>query len=321
MLLAVCHSDSEGWQKVDDLSQLSTLREQAGTLLWAEADVKSLTEDDVRLIADEFSLHELAVEDAMNARQRPKFENYDTHQFLVMHELDEVDGQLESIQIACFIGKQYVLVIHAGADRTLKEAKDRWEQILDRNHPSALLHTLMDVVVDDYQAHADRLEAEVEDLEEIVLNKPDAPVQRQLYSVKQRLARMRRYVFPAARLLDWAIDSTANHPFSEETGRLFRDIDDHLQRIKDQIGNLDALDQALIDLTRNEQAAMMNEQSRKLAAWAAIFGAATVIAGIYGMNFSLVPEEGSLVGFWFAMALIAASTGGLYLYFRRRGWL
>jgi magnesium transporter len=142
-----------------------------------------------------------------------------------------------------------------------------------------------------------------------------------LYAVKQRLARMRRYVFPAARLLDWAIDSTAQHPFSAETGRLFRDIDDHLQRIKDQIGNLDALDQALIDLTRNEQASMMNEQNRKLAAWAAIFGAATVIAGIYGMNFRLVPDEGSLVGFWFAMALIAASTGGLYLYFRRRGWL
>lgn len=321
MLLAVRRDENGGWNEVEDLTQLSELRD-AGSLLWAEADVKTLDESDFKLIAEEFSLHELAVEDALNARQRPKFEAYDDHQFLVMHELDEIDGQLEAVQIACFVGRQYVLVIHAGADRTLAEAKRRWElQPAGRNHPSVLLHTLMDVVVDDYQAHADRLEDEVEELEEIVLATPEAPVQRQLYAIKQRLARMRRYVFPSVRLLDWAIDSGASHPFSDETAKLFRDIDDHLQRIKDQVLNLDDLDQALIDLTRNEQAAMLNEQSRKLAAWAAIFGAATVIAGIYGMNFSLVPDEGSLTGFWVALAMIAASTGGLFVYFKRRGWL
>jgi magnesium transporter len=321
MLMAVCHNDSDGWTKVEDLHQLSDLRTRSGTLLWAEAEASSLTDEDVRLVAEEFSLHELAVEDAMHARQRPKFETYDDHQFLVMHELDEVDGQLEAVQIACFIGRQYVLVIHAGAERTLKEAKDRWAGTLDRSHPAVLLHTLMDVVVDDYQAHADRLEGEVEDLEEIVLEKPDAPVQRQLYAVKQRLARMRRYVFPSVRLLDWAIDTGKDHPFSAETAKLFRDIDDHLQRIKDQVLNLDALDQALIDLTRNEQAAMLNEQNRRLAAWAAMFGAATVIGGIYGMNFALVPKQETIGGFWFAIGLMLLSTGGLYFYFRRRGWL
>jgi magnesium transporter len=321
MLLAVCHSQGDGWNKVDDLRALSELRERTGTLLWAEADTGSLSEADVKLIAEEFSLDELAVEDAMHTRQRPKFEDYESHRFLVMHELDEIDGQLESVQIACFIGTNYVLVIHDGAKRTLDEAKRRWESILDRDHPSDLLHTLMDVVVDDYQAHADRLEEEVEDLEEIVLETPNAPVQRQLYSVKQRLARMRRYVFPASRLLDWAVDTTREHPFSAETARLFRDIDDHLQRIKDQIGNLDDLDQALIDLTRSEQAAMMNEQQRKLGAWAAIFGAATVIGGIYGMNFRLVPEDGTLGGFWFAIGLMLVSTTGLYAYFKSRGWL
>lgn len=321
MLLAVCHSDSSGWAKVDDLTHLSELRDASENLLWAETDVTSLDEAEIRLIAEEFSLHELAVEDALNTRQRPKFEVYDTHQFLVMHQLDEVDGQLEAFQIACFIGRNYVLVIHAGAARSLEEAKQRWRERLDRNHPSALIHTLVDVVVDDYQATADRLEDEVEELEEIVLAHPDAPVQRQLYAVKQRLARMRRYVFPATRLLEWASNTAAKHPFSEETAKQFRDIDDHLQRIKDQIGNLDDLDQALLDLTRNEQTAMMGEQQRKLAAWAAIFAVGTLIAGVYGMNFALVPEEGSLGGFWFALGLMFLSAVGLYAYFKGRKWL
>ena len=321
MLLAVRHTDSDGWIKVEDLSALSDVRQSAGNLLWAEADVASLDNEQVKLIAEEFALHELAVEDALNTRQRPKFEVYDTHQFLVMHQLDEIDDQLEAVQIACFIGERYVLVVHAGAERTLNEAKKRWESLRGQGRPSNLVHTLVDVVVDDYQDIADRLEDEVEQLEEIVLSKPDAPVQRQLYAVKQRLARMRRFVFPATRLLDWASDPGQSHPFSQDTAKLFRDIDDHLQRIKDQIGNLDVLDQALIDLTRSEQQAMMGLQQRKLAAWAAIFGVDTVIAGIYGMNFALVPEENSIGGFWFAIALMGLLSVGLFYYFKSRDWL
>lgn len=320
-VLAVCHSSEDGWTKVDDLSALSDLRARTGNVLWAEADVATLDEKHIGLIAEEFSLHHLAVEDALNTRQRPKFEVYDTHQFLVMHQLEEVNEQLEALQIACFIGERYVLVIHAGATRTLDEAKRRWAEITDPGHPSLLVHTLVDVVVDDYQTTADRLEDEVEELEELVLGQPDAPVQRQLYSVKQRLARMRRYVFPATRLMDWASDPEKPHPFSAETAKHFRDIDDHLQRIKDQIGNLDDLDQALLDLIRNEQAAAMGEQQRKLAAWAAIFAVGTFIAGVYGMNFALVPDEGSLFGFWFAVGLMVFCSVGLFVYFKRRKWL
>jgi magnesium transporter len=321
VLVALSHTTRAGWTKVDNLSDLSELRAKNVTMLWAEADVAALDPSQVKFIAEEFSLDELAVEDALKTRQRPKFEVYETHQFLVMHQLDEVNDQLEALQIACFIGERYVLVVHDGAERTLQEAKARWESLHDDGHPAILVHTLVDVVVDDYQAIADRLEDQVEELEEIVLAEPDAPVQRQLYAVKQRLARMRRYVFPATRLLDWASDPTQPHPYSEDTAKLFRDIDDHLQRIKDQIGNLDALDQALLDLTRNEQTAMMGVQQRKLAAWAAIFGADTLIAGIYGMNFALLPEEGTLGGFWFAIALMIVSALGLYAYFKRRGWL
>lgn len=322
MLLAVCHSAQGGWEEVQDLDDLSDLRAEEGNLLWAEADVAQLSPADVATIAEEFELHPLAVEDAVHTRQRPKLEAYDNHLFAVLQELDEEDAQLEAIQIACFIGDRYVLTIHAGAKRTLTEAKRRWKEIpLEQQHPSFLLHTLIDVVVDDYQAIADRLEDEMESLEEIVLATPHAPIQRQLYELKQRLARLRRYVLPGSRLLDWIVDPDTKKPFSEETAALFRDVHDHITRIGEQVRNVDDLTQAILDLTRAEQAQALNETSKKLSAWAAIFAVGTLIAGIYGMNFKLVPEEHSLIGFWFAIGLTVVCSVALYINFKKRDWL
>ncbi len=322
MLMAVYHSEATGWTKVEDLDQLSELRAQAGNVLWAEADVASLTDGDVKTIADEFELHELAVEDAIHTRQRPKFEAYEGHLFGVFHQLDEEDGQFEARQIACFIGERWVVALHDGATRVLDIAKKRFAS--DRRSfesPSFLVHTMVDVVVDDYQVKADALEAEIEEMEEIVLATPSAPVQRQLYSIKQRVARLRRYVVPGTRALERLLDPAHGRPFSEETTQLFRDVHDHLMRMTDQIKNVDDLSDAVLDLVRGEQANTLNETTRKLTAWAAIFAIDTLIAGIYGMNFSLVPPTGSRLGFWFALALTVVISVGLYAFFKNKKWL
>lgn len=320
MLMALCHSDTSGWQKVDDLSELSELRVAEGNLLWAEADVTTLDERDVQLIAEEFGLHPLAVEDAVHTRQRPKLERYENHLFLVVHQLNEIEGQLEAVQIGCFVGNGYVLTLHAGASKTIEAAKQRWTEI-SQGHASYLLHTLIDVVVDDYQKVADRLESEIEELEEIALASPEAPIQHHLYSVKQRVSRLRRYVVPESRLLEQTMQPDDRAVFSERTVHLFRDVQDHLLRITDQVRNIDDLSDAVLDLTRNFQTAKLNETSRKLSAWAAIFAVQTLIAGIYGMNFELLPEENSLTGFWFALALMVTTGFGLFFYFRRKEWL
>jgi magnesium transporter len=323
VLIAACHSREAGWTNVEDLDRLSDLREEAGNLLWAETDVAALSQDEVELIAKEFDLPPLAVEDAVHTRQRPKLEPYEKQLFIVLHQLDEVNGQLESVQIAGFVGERFFLTLHAGADRTLSEAKRRWEQDQSlAEGPWTLLHTLLDVVVDDYQDIADRLEQEVENLEEIVLEAPDAPIQRQLYSVKQQLSRLRRYVLPSSRILEAAQDpDNPYRTFSDETAQLFRDVEDHLLRIADQVRNMDDLTQAVIDLARAEQAVTLTETSRKLSAWAAIFAVGTLIAGVYGMNFSLVPATNSSFGFWFSLGLMAASSLGLYFFFRKKRWL
>ena len=323
MLLTVCHSPESGWQRIDDVSRVSEIRRQAETLLWAESDVLDLTDEDVETIAEEFGLHPLAVEDAIHTKQRPKIEHYPTHVFVVFHQLNEVDGQLEAVQLACFMGNDYLLSIHAGASRTIEEAKRRWADAEEglHDHPSSLLHTLLDVVVDEYQVYADGIEAEMEDLEELILAEPKLKVQRQLYSVKQRVARLRRYVMPESRMLAWAVDPDLPNPVPETTARLFADVEDHLLRIGDQIKNVDELAQGVLDMTQAAQAQDLNEVNRMLAAWAAIFAVGTLIAGIYGMNFDLVPGTGTRFGFWFAIGLSILSSVALYLNFKKRGWL
>jgi magnesium transporter len=321
MLLAVCHSKGTGWEQVGDLSTVSDLRANQSNLVWAEADVKDLSPEDIQIIGEEFDLHPLAVEDAVHLRQRPKVEAYENHLFCVFHQLDEVDGQLENTQLSCFIGDRYVLTIHGGAGRLLAEAKERWQELREEaEHPGHLLHTLLDVVVDDYGVIADHLEEEVELLEELVLGSPDVDVSRQIYSLKQRTSRLRRYSLPLSRVLDWATEEGRKH-LPEVTHDLFRDVHDHVLRMVDQIRSIDDLSQAVLDLTQGEQTRSLNEINKKLSAWAAIFGASTLIAGIYGMNFILVPKDNTLIGFWFAVALMLGVSVGLYFYFKQKDWL
>jgi len=323
MLIAACHTEASGWTEVRDLERLSDLRAKAGNLLWAEADLASLDEDDIALIAEEFGLHPLAVEDAQHPWQRPKIEFYDDHTFLVVHQLDEVEDQLEATQIACFIGERYVLTIHAGAKRVIEESKARWEKVSKKAKGGSglLIHALLDALVDDYQSMADRLENEIEDLEELVLETPDVPIQRQLYSVKQRIARLRRYALPASRVLDSYVEPGREELFAPETEPLFTDVRDHLLRIDEQVRNVDDLTQAVLDFTRAEQMHRLNEVTKRLTGWAAVIAVPTWIASVYGMNFALIPEEQSMSGFFFALGLMVATGVVLYLFFRRRRWI
>jgi len=321
--MAVCHSAASGWTKVEDLDALSELRKEPGNLLWAEVDVKDLSPQDVATIAEEFALHPLAVEDAIRSKQRPKLDTYEGHMFLVFHELNEEDGQLEAAQMAVFAGDRWVITIHEGCIRIIEEAKDRWRDNEERlrDEPPYLVHTLLDVAVDDYEKIADGLEERVEQLEDEVLGAPLAPVQRQLYSLKQQLSRLRRYALPLTRVLDTILKDSTHKLLVGTSGDLFRDVHDHVIRLGDQVRNVDDLSDAVIDFMRAEQSTALNEVTKKLTGWAAIIAVPTFIASFYGMNFALIPNEGEIFGFWFALMAMAISGAFLYFYFKRKRWI
>jgi magnesium transporter len=324
MIAAYCHTRDHGWKPVGDLTLLSDLRTEAGKLLWVEADARRLDDDKAATLAEEFGLRLPVVEDAAQARRaRPKLDLWDDLLFLVLHQLDEVSGQLEAVQLTCFVGGSFVLTIHEGAERTLEEAKRRWADI-GKEHdegPAYLVHTLLDVIVDDYERIAGALEEEMEELEEIALEVPTAPLQRQLYGVKQRLARVRRYGLPIARVLESLDNPSGRLGWPQATAPLFRDVYEHVLRLGDEVRSIDELSQAVIELQRSELATRLSDVNKKLTAWAAIVAVPTFIASLYGMNFALWPPTGSSSGFIFALALMATVAAGLYVSFKRRRWL
>lgn len=322
MLKAICHTDATGWTEVADLEQISDLTE-AGQLVWAQADVSSLSKSDIATIQEELGLHPLAVEDAVSLKQRPKLEAYENHLFAVTHQLDAEDGQLEASQIACFIGRHFVLTVHEGASRTLDEVVARLRRTpkpVERG-PSFVMHAILDTVVDDYQAIADALEDEVEHLEDIVLKDPAHSAGVQIYSLKQRLARFRRYAQPGSRVLASFVDSNQTTVATNETAAFFRDVLDHTLRITDQLRNVEDLVNALLELRRLEQSTAMTDVTKRLTGWAAVIAVPTFIASAYGMNYTLTPHNDTNLGFEIALGLMAVSAIVLYLFFKRRDWI
>jgi magnesium transporter len=321
VLVAICHTDATGWTEVRDLEQISDLID-AGQLVWAQADVASLSPSDVSTIQAEFGLHPLAVEDAINLKQRPKLEAYENHLFAVAHQLDSVEGQLEASQIACFVGRHYVLTLHEGASRILDEAATRLRRTpkpVERG-PSFVMHALLDTVVDDYQVIADTLEEEVEELEDTLLKDPTAAADRQIYTLKQQLARLRRYAQPGGRVLASFVDSNQTTVATNETAAYFRDVLDHTLRITDQLRNVEDLVDALLELRRMEQTNQMTDVTKRLTGWAAVIAVPTFIASVFGMNYRLTPNHQG-AGFEIALGMMAFSAITLYTFFKKRDWI
>ncbi|MGH7857863.1 MAG: magnesium transporter CorA family protein, partial [Candidatus Binatia bacterium] len=241
--------------------------------------------------------------------------------------LQTIDGQLEPAQISCFVGTRYVLALHDGADKTMTETRRRLASASGEvwGGSAFLMHALLDTIVDDYQRIADDLEDEIESLEEMLLADPRARAHANLYTIKQRIARFRRYVLPVSRMLTNIVDIGQFSPSiaTAEThfGAYFRDVHDHTLRIADQMRNVEDLVDALVDLVRVEATNAQNEVTKRLTGWAAIIAVPTFIASVYGMNFELVPAHGRIFGFWFALALMATAAVGLYAFFKRRGWI
>ena len=321
MLNAIVLNEDEGtWSEVDDLDKLVEVMATPGTLVWAFAPIADLTSHDLGVIAKTFSLDPMAVEDAVHTRQRPKLEPYDKHLFTVMHQLDTIDGQLEATQISCFIGRRWVLTLHAGAERLLSESTRRCfkgAKLADQG-PSYIMHNLLDTIIDDYQAIADELEVQIEDIEDRALANPGATQQAVIYSLKQRVARLRRFAFPGERLLASVLDAKYNL-ITKKTAMHFRDVHDHMLRIIDQVHNVDALADAVIDMQRAEMSDALNQTTKRLTGWAAIIAIPTFIASVYGMNVELLPSGRPAL--FVALGLMAASSTALFLVFRRKNWI
>lgn len=277
-------------------------------------------------LQEAFGLHSLAVEDAHKAHQRPKLEIYDNSMFVVFRTARLSDGSEHRIEFGethVFVGPRYVISVRHGSLqshiglRTRLEAKP---QLLAKGE-GFVLHALMDFIVDQYFPVIDALEAELDELEEpIFQGKFVRSLTARIYHLQRDLLSLKQAVTP---LMDVSAHlSRVDTPLiTPDTRPYFQDVHDHVMRIADLIDNLQQLSHTALEANLAVISVAQNDDTKRLAAWAAILAVPTMIAGLYGMNFKHMPETEWVYGYPLAVVVMFGICGLLYCWFRKVGWL
>ncbi|WP_210503755.1 magnesium/cobalt transporter CorA [Nocardioides xinjiangensis] len=295
---------------------------EAGDFQWI--GIHDPTAEELRLIAETFDLHPLAVEDAGDSHQRPKLEHYGDTLFLVLKTLWYVDEEdaVETGEINLFVGDDFVVTVRHGEGIDLASARRDLEhraKVLEHG-PMAVMYAICDRVVDEYEKVGASLEVDVDEVEESVFSPARTDDSNRIYVLKREIAEVRRAVMPLRepmrRFAHGADDRVTAH-----TATYFRDVADHLQRVSEVIDNLDQLLSTAFDAQVARISVQQNEDMRKISAGAALVVVPTLIAGIYGMNFDHMPELHWTYGYPFAVGLMAGVAAALFAWFKRSGWL
>lgn len=313
----------EDARRVETLDQ-AWLAEDSGTVVWV--DLAAPTPEESRILSDGFHFHELAVEDALEESHFPKIDNYDSYLHVILHGIDAESsrpGAFSTHDIDFFVGRNYLVTVHDGTFRSLQQV----QELCTRNNRMlaegavALMHRIVDAMVDNYTPEVEQLEERLEELEEEVFRTVDHGVVRHVLSLKRDISALRRVVTPQRDI----VSRLARREFpliGEGLEYRFRDVYDHFVRLADEASMMHDRVTTVLDAHLSFVSNRMNEIMKVLTIFATIFGPLTVLTGLYGMNvrLPLMPGgEGSQ--FWIILALMAASTIGMLWYFRKRRWL
>jgi magnesium transporter len=286
--------------------------------------LKDPSEEEFGRVTKEFDLHELAVEDAIKAHQRPKVEFYGDTMFMVLKTAlyhDETET-VDIGEINIFVGESFVITVRHGdasaLDGVRAQADERPELL--QAGPGAVLHAIVDRVVDDYMPVIEGVEDDLEELEEQVFS-PDRtnPTQR-IYKLKREVLELHRATAPLIDPLDMLARGNVQL-VGPETHDYFRDVYDHVIRANEQVEGLREALNGIVASNLAQVGVRQNEDMRKISAWVAIIAVPTAVAGIYGMNFEHMPELRWELGYPLALGIMAAACLWLFLYFKRVGWL
>jgi magnesium transporter len=281
---------------------------------------------------------ELAVEDAIQAHQRPKLERYGETLFVVLRAARYLDRPetVEFGEVHVFVGPDFVVTVRHGEAPDVGKVRGRMERDSDllRRGPEAILYAIMDRVVDDYAPVVAGLENDIDEIETEVFG-GNAGVSRRTYELSREVIEFQRAVKPLSGMLAGLIAGSEKYGVDPELQRYPRDVQDHATQVTERaagfrelLQNILSVNLSLVGLQQNEEVKALTEASiaqndevKKISGWAAILFAPTLMAGIYGMNFDHMPELHWSVGYPFALALMLVVSVSLYLVFKRRGWL
>ncbi len=297
--------------------------EQPGASVWL--DYCAPTREDLGTIAEELSLHPLAVEDAVNAHQRPKLDRYETHLFLNAYtlRLNTESAELDMSEISVFITRHALVTVRKDEGVEIDPVVARWDESQDLagHGVTFLLWGLLDYIVDGHFEAVQSLDSALEGLEDLLFDdgSREAEVQRRSFELRRSLVLLRRVVLPMREVVN-SLMRRDLHVIDQAMAPYYQDVYDHVLRATDWTESLRDLVTTILETNLAIQGNRMNLVMKKVTSWAAIIAVPTAITGFYGQNLPY-PGFAKHWGFWFSSALIVGLSGLLYWAFRRQDWL
>ncbi len=292
-------------------------------LVWL--DLGAPRPEDLALIAEEFGLNPLAVEDAKNERQRPKLDHYDDHVFISLYDVALAeDGTLVAHELAVFASQRYLITVRKSQGYSMDQVVARWDdnEHLAKYGVGFLLWGLLDVVVDGHFDTVQQLDDRIDGLEDLLFEPSDTgtAVQRESYDLRKSLVRIRRVVLPTREVLN-SLMRRENDLVDDALMPYYQDVYDHVLRAADWTDSLRDLVSTILETHLTIQGNRMNEIMKKVTSWAAIAAVPAVVTGYYGMNVLVYPHAGTEAGGIAALVLMAGLVAVLYVLFRKSDWL
>ena len=274
-------------------------------------------------LQEEFGLHDLAVEDAHHAHQRPKIEAYGNSLFIGVHTAQSVDSHIRFGETHIFVGPRYLVTVRHGASTSYAPARARYERDADElvHGPGAALYTVLDLIVDNFMPIVQEFSQDLNELEQdIFAEEFRSDTVKHLYDLKRELTRLRMAVSPLQDILGQLARSRS--PLIDEESQLyFRDVLDHAVRLNETTDTLREMLTAAMSVNLSLVTIHQGEVVKRLAGWAALLAAPTLITSWYGMNFSHMPELEGRYSYWILIGLVALVCLVLYVLLRRAKWL
>jgi magnesium transporter len=275
-------------------------------------------------VAERFGLHELAVEDAELAHQRPKLEDYDGSYFIVLKttRYDEQAEQVHFGEVHIFVSRNYVIAVRHGEASDLGPARQRLEdrpELLRQGTPS-VVWAVLDKVVDDYYPVVQGIEDDIEEVEAQVFGEGEPPTER-IYFLKREVIEFHRAVGPLLVPLERLESGGVSGAIGDELRRYFRDVADHARRIDEQVNSQRELLTSALEANLALVSVRQNDVIKEISSWAAIITVPTFIASVYGMNFEHMPELKTHFGYPLSLLVMLTAVIVLRRFFKRIGWM
>jgi magnesium transporter len=321
-VLVNCVAYTRGQRKADiPISEIRAQLSDPQCFVWVA--LKDPDTAELERVQEEFGLHELAIEDASHGHQRPKIEEYGTSIFVVLHTIEAREDELQTGEVAIFAGPQYIVSVRRSTSLGFAEVRRRCEDEPDllQHGPAYVLYALMDTVVDRYFPLIETLTREIETIEDRIFASQSTRAQIEaLYMFKQRLMVIDHAIGPLLEVTS-KLHGGRVPPICAGLQDYFRDVYDHLQRLKQSTDNLRDMVSTALSVNLSLITLQDNEVTKRLASYAALIAVPTMIAGVYGMNFRHMPELDSPYGYPVALAVMVVIDLYLVYRFRKAKWL